>query len=49
MDKVMTQVDLPTKHVMGSTPKTVNAIASKRTRSYEDDVEESLMKKFGFC
>lgn len=42
MVKVMTQLDLLTKHEMGSTLNTANGIASKSTKVYEDDTADEL-------
>ncbi|KAF3643159.1 hypothetical protein FXO37_22128 [Capsicum annuum] len=42
MAKVMTQLDLLTKHVMGYPPKAVNIIAFNGSKSYDDEEIESL-------
>lgn len=49
MAKVMTQLDILTKHVMWAAPKKVNIIDSKGTQAYDDnDNVESLDEKFMF-
>lgn len=37
MAKVMTQLDLLSKHVLWDTPKMINDVDSKSTKSYNDE------------
>lgn len=48
MTKVMTQLDLLIKHVIGSTLKACNVIASKGTKVYKDDDTEVLDEEIWF-
>lgn len=48
MDKIMTQLDLLTEHFMGSNPKTVNALATRGNKKYEDDDTDSLDEDIHF-
>ncbi|KAF3656522.1 hypothetical protein FXO38_14110 [Capsicum annuum] len=48
MAKVMTQLDLLTKHVMGDPPKVVNVVASKSAKAYDDEETESLDEEILF-
>lgn len=47
MVKVMTQLDLFTKYVIGSTAIEVTTIVSKGKKTYKNDNVESLNDKFG--
>lgn len=44
----MTELDLLTKHVMSSTPKAANAIASLGTNAYEDDDYVQVLEEVSF-
>ncbi|KAF3650187.1 hypothetical protein FXO37_18588 [Capsicum annuum] len=48
MAKVMTQLDLLTKHMMGDPPKVVNVVASKSAKAYDDEETESLDEEILF-
>lgn len=48
MAKIITQLDLPTKHVMGAPLKVVNIIDSNSTRDYDDEEMENLDEKILF-
>lgn len=48
MAKVITQLDLLIKHIMGSTPKAVNSIGSKKTKAYEYGEEKMIDREIWF-
>lgn len=48
MAKSMTQMDLLTKHMLNPTPKMVNTMVSKGTRSYEDSEVKAFDEEVWF-
>lgn len=48
MDKVITQLELLTKHIMGDPLKVVNIIASISVKSYDIEETNSLDKEIHF-
>lgn len=46
MENIMTQIDLLTKHFVGSTP--INAMASRGNKFYKDDYFNLLIKEIYF-
>lgn len=48
MAKVMTQLDLLTKHVVGALPKEVNVVAFESVKTYDNEETESLREEIRF-